>query len=255
MEAALRPQIGGNIILLARVSQKLRRLSGQENFYERKIVVTGDGSHSIYLPAFDEFYHSSHGALRESLHVFLKHGYEVLAANRTTPLRILEMGFGTGLNAFLTWLRHAGETFDLHYTSLEAYPVGIETAASLNYLQAMHAEQHAEIFNRMHVCAWGKAEIFPGNFTLLKLQTTLQEFSSAEKFDLVYYDAFAPRVQPELWTKEIFDRLFSAMHPGGLLVTYCAKGEVKRSMKAAGFRVEALPGPPGKREMTRAWKS
>ena len=223
-------------------------------FYERKLVATGDGSHSIYLPAFDEHYHSTHGALRESLHVFIKHGYEELIYKVSARLRILEMGFGTGLNALLTWERNRHVAVSVDYTSLEAFPVDASTAAQLNYPGELKSPDGEEIFMKMHTCPWEVKENFGSNFSLLKLETTLADFQPEGQYDLVYYDAFAPRVQPELWTRDVFEKLFACMCPGSLLVTYCAKGEVKRNLKAAGFLVETVPGPPGKREMTRAKK-
>lgn len=223
-------------------------------FYDRRLVATGDGSHSIYLPEFDEHYHSTHGALRESLHVFIAMGYEEMICRVSARLRILEMGFGTGLNAFLAWRRNQQVAVMVEYTSLEAFPVDPAMAAQLNYIEASDPPAWRETFAGMHACAWETPVAFGHNFSLLKRETTLDDFMPEGEYDLVFYDAFAPRVQPELWTKEVFDKLFACMRPGAVLVTYCAKGEVKRSLKAAGFTVETLPGPPGKREMTRARK-
>lgn len=224
-------------------------------FLERKLVVTGDGSHSLYLPALDEHYHSSHGALRESRHVFIRHGYEEALAFSRLRLQILEMGFGTGLNALLTWDRSAWGGVSVSYTALEALPVAAEVAARLNYADWLTYPLAArEIFAGMHRCAWGASENFGEHFSLLKLRTTLEAFHPVGEYDLVYYDAFSPQVQPELWGKALFDKLIRCMSPGAVLVTYCAKGEVKRNLKAAGFTLENLPGPPGKREMTRARK-
>lgn len=223
-----------------------------ERFFDRQIVVTEDGSSSIYLPAFDEHYHSSHGAVQESKHVFMEMGWKPVA-EKQDEISILEVGFGTGLNAFLVLQECLGNSAKhVVYTSPEAYPVSVEDAEKLNY--AVDAASKENFF-RLHSAAWNTAEtIFP-NFTLEKLQTTLQEFSPAENsFDLVFFDAFAPRVQPELWTEEVFSKLIRAIKPGGVLVTYCAKGDVRRNMIKAGFAVERLPGPPGKREMLRATK-
>ncbi|TND09384.1 MAG: hypothetical protein FD123_1346 [Bacteroidetes bacterium] len=145
-------------------------------FYERKLVATGDGSHSIYLPAFDEHYHSTHGALRESLHVFIKHGYEELIYKVSARLRILEMGFGTGLNALLTWERNRHVAVSVDYTSLEAFPVDASTAAQLNYPGELKSPDGEEIFMKMHTCPWEVKENFGSNFSLLKLETTLADF-------------------------------------------------------------------------------
>ncbi len=223
-----------------------------ERFLDRQIVVTKDGSSSIYLPAFNEHYHSSHGAVQESRHVFMEMGWKPVA-EKQDEISILEVGFGTGLNAFLV-LQECLENSAKHvvYTSPEAYPVSVEDAEKLNYAVDPASKEN---FLRLHRAAWNTGETILPNFTLEKLNTTLQEFSPAENsFDLVFFDAFAPRVQPELWTEEVFAKLFRAMKPGGILVTYCAKGDVRRNMIKAGFTVERLPGPPGKREMLRATK-
>jgi tRNA U34 5-methylaminomethyl-2-thiouridine-forming methyltransferase MnmC len=222
-----------------------------ENFFNREIVTTADGSSSIYLPAFDEHYHSSHGAIQESMHVFVAKGWQPVAA-RQHEISILEIGFGTGLNAWLI-LRECEKdpAKKVAFTSLEAYPVSAEDAVKLNYAPAGAQEK----FLKLHEAEWGSGAQLTPNFSLLKLQTTLQDFASAaEAFDLIFFDAFSPKIQPELWTEEIFAKMFHAMKPGGILVTYCAKGEVRRNMQKAGFKVERLPGPPGKREMLRAVK-
>ena len=221
-----------------------------KDFFNRKIVTTADGSASIYLPDFDEHYHSVHGAVQESKHVFMKMGWEALADR--SNVSILEIGFGTGLNALLVLeecLRHP--EVNVNYISLEAYPVKLEDAAKLNY-----TEQSRNEFLKLHEAEWNTPVRITKNFSLEKLQTTLQDFSPQENsFDLVVFDAFAPRVQPELWTEEVFRKMFFAMKPGGILVTYCSKGDVRRAMIAAGLSVEKLQGPPGKREMLRAKKS
>lgn len=224
------------------------------SFYNRELVSTGDGSHSIFLPAFNEFYHSSHGAVQESLHVFIRHGLEAKVNAGQKVLRILEMGFGTGLNALLAWQYAKGANLQVHYTTLEAFPVAAAMLEQLNYAQQL-PEGAASLFAQLHEAKWETEAVLDPHFTLLKHETMLSAFRPEAHYDLVFYDAFAPRVQPELWTREVFDQLAAAMAPGALLVTYCAKGEVKRNMKAAGLLVEALPGPPGKREMTRARKS
>lgn len=225
------------------------------SFYDRKLVDTGDGSHSIYLPQHDEFYHSSHGALRESLHVFIKYGLEYWHDNNPgKPIAVFEMGFGTGLNALLTWQFARDKKCSVNYTSLEAYPVAPEMAASLNYIDRLNAPADATLFEKLHTCAWNERVQAAPFFELQKYETTLDAFVPGEMYHVIFYDAFAPRVQPELWTAVVFEKLYSMLEPGGVLVTYCAKGEVKRHLKAAGFRVETLPGPPGKREMTRALK-
>lgn len=210
------------------------------------IVTTADGSHSLYIAEFDEHYHSVHGAIQESKHVFIDAGLRPLAS--LPQLNILEIGFGTGLNALLTFLSAPDQK--IHYTSLEAFPVEASVASSLNYCGLLGSNEQA-FFENMHNCEWERDIIISENFSLHKMKAKLQEAEFEMQFDLVYFDAFAPRVQPELWTEEIFSKLFSVMTANSILVTYCAKGEVKRNLKKAGFIVETLPGPPGKREMVR----
>lgn len=223
-----------------------------KDFFNRKIVTTSDGSSSIYLPDFDEHYHSHHGAMQESKHVFMKMGWE-LVAERKSHIDLLEVGFGTGLNAWLVYdeVRKNNRGNSVHYTSLELYPVTAEQAAQLNFVDQSHQSE----FIRLHDAEWNVSAKINDKFTLEKVEVSLQEFQSAHNYDLIFYDAFAPRVQPELWTAEIFQKLYTLLNTGGVLVTYCAKGEVRRNMIAAGFSVEKLPGPPGKREMLRAVKS
>lgn len=223
-----------------------------KDFFNRKIVTTSDGSSSIYLPDFDEHYHSHHGAMQESKHVFMKMGWE-LVAERKSHIDLLEVGFGTGLNAWLVYdeVRKNNRGNSVHYTSLELYPVTAEQAAQLNFVDQSHQSE----FILLHDAEWNVSTKINDKFTLEKVEVSLQDFQSAHNYDLIFYDAFAPRVQPELWTAEIFQKLYTLLNPGGVLVTYCAKGEVRRNMIAAGFSVEKLPGPPGKREMLRAVKS
>lgn len=220
--------------------------------FERRVVATADGSLSVYAPAFGEAYHSLNGALGESAHVFIRHGYDQLAACRER-LAILEIGFGTGLNALLTWERRLRSAIAVDYTAIEAYPLPVDLALGLDYGRGLHRAGAEEAFTAMHRCPWNQPHRLDGRFTLLKRLVRLEDFEPPlDSCDIVYYDAFSPNVQPELWAAAIFERLRAGMRPGGLLVTYCAKGAVRRTLRAIGFIVEALPGPPGKREMTRA---
>jgi len=219
---------------------------------KKELVETGDGSKTLYIPNFDEHYHSVHGALSESQHVYVKHG---LKSTTKTNLSILEMGFGTGLNAFLTCLENRTLHKKIKYTALEPYPLSYDLANEMDYVGLAGFEDEEFVFKQIHQCSWANTHTIEQYFTLQKLETTIQNFMIQNTFDLVYYDAFAPRVQPELWTEEIFAKVFSAMNLGAILVTYCAKGYVKRNLKAVGFKVESLEGPPGKREMTRAKKT
>lgn len=221
---------------------------------KREVRETKDGSKTLYIEALDEHYHSFHGALQESLHVFIKYG---LHDSTAQPLRILEVGLGTGLNALLTCVEsivnYKGER-EISYDSLEAYPLIEEEWKATEYEGISDLAEGATLYEKIHTSPWEQpVELAPG-FALTKHKTKLQDFETSQYFDLIYYDAFAPSAQPELWTEEVFEKLYAMTAPGGFLVTYCAKGQVKRNMKAAGFTVEALPGPPGKREMTRATK-
>ncbi len=215
-----------------------------------ELVVSEDGSHTLKVAELKEHYHSHKGALRESQHVFLKHGFEVFS-NRS-ELRILEVGFGTGLNALLTAL--AAQPQKVTYHTLETFPLNAELVSELNYAQLLDSDHAAQTFNAIHKAEWEIEVPVDECFKLQKIECPIQEYEAHESYDLVYYDAFAPHAQPELWEPEIWTRLFAMMSHQGVLVTYCAKGQVKRDMKAAGFEVEGLPGPPGKREMTRARK-
>lgn len=221
------------------------------DFYKREIVTTADGSTSIFLPDFNEHYHSHHGAVQESKHVFMKMGWEEAIPGKK-QIDILEIGFGTGLNAWLVYEETLKRnTPEVYYSAIETFPVSCELAAQMNYVSAEH---NAE-FMKLHEPTWNEGVKISSRFDLEKLQTTLADFVPFRKYDLVFFDAFAPRVQPEMWTKEVFEKLYASMNPGGILVTYCSKGEVRRNMIAAGFSVEKLPGPPGKREMIRARKT
>ena len=216
-----------------------------------EIRQTKDGSNTLYVPELNEHYHSVHGALQESQHVFIKHGLAHVLEYRK-DIKILEVGFGTGLNAILTFPSALARKAFIQYDTLEKYPLAQEMVAQLNYDQLILNPELYDVFLRMHQAPWNQPETLIPYFTLQKIHETLEEFCLPEAYyDLVYFDAFAPEKQPELWADDIFAKLFRAVRPGGVLVTYCAKGSFKRSLKAAGFETEALPGPPGKREMTR----
>ncbi|MCA6362843.1 MAG: tRNA (5-methylaminomethyl-2-thiouridine)(34)-methyltransferase MnmD [Bacteroidetes bacterium] len=223
------------------------------DFSHRELILTADGSHSLFVPALNEHYHSVHGAIQESLLVFMRMGFDE-ALKKRQALRILEIGFGTGLNAWLTLLAtgHA----QVHYTSLEAYPVDPQQATQLNYALHEGAQGDATVFAQLHDAVWNEAVPITTGFTLQKMHCTLDAFTPKPgEFELIYFDAFAPRVQPELWTQEVFEKMYFALDTGGILTTYCAKGQVRRNIQAAGFMVERLQGPPGKREMLRGRKA
>ncbi|MCM8610764.1 tRNA (5-methylaminomethyl-2-thiouridine)(34)-methyltransferase MnmD [Accumulibacter sp.] len=221
-------------------------------FGERLLVATEDGSHSLYLPALDEHYHSSHGALQESLHVFIGSGYGAAAGLPRAPLRVLEVGFGTGLNALLTWARSRAGLLPVAYTALEPYKLDEHCVRRLNYPEQLSEAGARVAFETMHRCGWEGWQRIDDHFSLRKRRCRFSDFEPEGDFDLVYHDAFSPAVQPELWTRDVFAKLAGCMSPGAVLVTYCAKGEVRRHMRSVGLTVEKLPGPPGKREMTRA---
>ncbi|GAA4830345.1 tRNA (5-methylaminomethyl-2-thiouridine)(34)-methyltransferase MnmD [Algivirga pacifica] len=221
-----------------------------------KVIETGDGSSTLYNESLNETYHSSHGAVTESLHVFLKSGLEDIA-EKTKAIRILEIGFGTGLNAILT-IQKALTMPDhhIHYTSLETFPLSKEIVEGLNYKSMLPEELHG-YFDQIHNAPWNEAVDILPNFTLKKVNEGLETFELEEEdnpFNLYYYDAFAPNKQPELWEVERFQKCYDMAEEGALLVTYCAQGQFRRNLKAAGFTMEKWPGPPGKREMTRGHK-
>lgn len=223
---------------------------------ERKIITTGDGSKTIQLTEWDEQYHSKHGAIQEAYHVFIKHGLHYYSANhkKLETISILEIGFGTGLNAFITLLEAEKLNTSINYVGVEAYPVGLNEVQELNYPQQLLAEDRSKTFNKMHEVSWADKHTITTNFSLTKQQKLFKDISEINVFDLIYFDAFGARVQPELWTESIFNIMFNALKLYGVLVTYSAKGSVRRAMQAVGFNVERLPGPPGKREMLRATK-
>lgn len=213
-------------------------------------VVTADGTVTLYLPDVDETYHSVHGALTESLHVYIGAGLEALKGK--AEIRVLEIGFGTGLNALLSLQFSQKNNQRISYFTIEKFPLPEQLYAQLEY--GLHCNAVSE-FEFLHTAEWDKSLTINPFFTLTKIKGSAEEMAlDTDSFDLIFYDAFAPRVQPELWTTERFECMFALLRCGGILVTYCAKGEVKRNLKSAGFRVESLPGPPGKREMTRAVK-
>lgn len=221
-------------------------------FGERLLVATSDGSHSLYLPAVDEHYHSSHGALLESRHVFIGNGYGEAAALQRNRLRVLEVGFGTGLNALLTWQGSRSARLAVAYVAIEPYPLDDDLVALLNYPEQLAVTRARAMFEAIHRCRWGSERQLDEHFRLQKCHCSFSQFEPQGEYDLVYHDAFSPAVQPEMWTRNVFAKLAGCMSAGAVLVTYCAKGEVRRNLRSVGLEVEKLPGAPGKREMTRA---
>lgn len=218
---------------------------------KREIIRTNDGSTTIHIKEWDECYHSKFGAIQEAQHVFIKNGLS-LFENKT--ISILEIGFGTGLNAFITFLESKKLTQTIDYVGVEAYPVSAEEVLSMNYVPELNAEKESFLFAKMHECNWEEQIILREDFLFTKRKQFFTDIEDIEKFDLIYFDAFGYNVQPELWSTTIFQKMYNALKPKGILVTYAARGVVKRSMKEVGFTVEKLEGPPGKREMFRARK-
>lgn len=218
---------------------------------ERKVIITDDGSSTIYLSEWNENYHSKHGAIQEAKHVFIKSGLSLFS---NADVSILEIGFGTGLNSFITFLEAPTFNLKIDYVGVEAYPVSTEEISCLNYVEQLKATEFETVFNKMHQQKWEiKNEISP-DFSLTKRQQFFNEIDDINTFNLIYFDAFGARVQPELWTEEIFQKMYNSLKTDGVLVTYSAKGSVRRALQTVGFLVEKLPGPPGKREMLRATK-
>lgn len=217
---------------------------------KREIIITSDGSTTIHLPDWNEHYHSKHGAIQEAYHVFIKMGLDEFKDD----VAILEIGFGTGLNAFITYLETLKRDLKIVYTGVEAYPVAIEEIQKLNYIEELKAEKYRSAFNLLHETPWEETHTISANFQLTKQKLFFKEIEDSNTHDLIYFDAFGARVQPELWTPEIFQIMYNALKEHGVLVTYAAKGSVRRAMLEVGFEVERLEGPPGKREMLRATK-
>ena len=217
------------------------------------LIVTGDGSHSIYSERFGVTYHSRYGAITESAHVFIDAGLRYKAVVQP-DLAVLEVGLGTGLNAFMTWLEAERRNLYIYYTAIEAYPLSLKEAAGFNYAELLRVPERKADFLRLHRCAWAKPALLSPHFTFEKYKTRLEDFTATEAYDVIYFDAFAPQAQPELWTSAILANMYAALRPEGVLVTYCAKGDFKRRLREVGFEVERLAGPPGKREMTRGGK-
>lgn len=218
---------------------------------KREILITSDGSTTIHLPDWNEQYHSKHGAIQEAYHVFIKNGLDKV---KQDSVSILEIGFGTGLNSFITFLEATKKGLEVLYTGVEAYPVLPKELEQLNYVSELKATNFTTIFDKLHTSEWGKEQLLSASFKLYKRQELIQEVSDENLYDLIYFDAFGAEHQPELWTAVIFKKMITALKLNGILVTYSAKGSVRRAMEEVGFKVERLPGPPGKREMLRAKK-
>ncbi len=215
-----------------------------------EIQLTADGSQTLYVPEIDEHYHSVNGAIQESQHVYIETG--LLHCNKK-ELNILEFGFGTGLNAFLTAIESEKRGLKINYTSIEKYPLPASITNQLNYTSKFPEKDHF-LFKNIHDCDWEIPARITDYFSIQKIKSDFSAFNPSLQYDLIYYDAFAPDKQPEVWSQEIFNTIYANTKPEGILTTYCAKGNIRRMLQSSGFTVERLPGPPGKREMLRAVK-
>lgn len=219
---------------------------------DRELQITADGSHTLFVPALNEHYHSVNGAVQESLHIFIGAG---LRSVEKQKVRILEIGFGTGLNAFLTLKEQMAEgtPVDIEYYSVELYPLSSDIVEALNYGERIWPERR-DLFMKLHTAEWNASVAITDHFLLYKIEGDSNRCELPDGIDLIYFDAFAPDKQPEMWSSGIFARLYALASKGAVIVTYCAKGEVRRRMQAAGFNMQRLPGPPGKRHILRGIK-
>lgn len=219
------------------------------------IQLTSDGTHTIHSEKFDVPYHSVHGALQETMHVFIDAGLNYfLDARNSSSCRILEIGFGTGLNVLATISESRKRSLSIEFQTIEAYPISLDTVADLNYAEHIASISQDDI-DLLHSSHWSEKVSIDPSFSIIKHLRTIEEFKSEDLFDIIYFDAFAPTAQPELWTPEILQKMYSLLDDYGILVTYCAKGQFKRDLRSVGFEMQSIPGPPRKREMTRAIKS
>jgi tRNA U34 5-methylaminomethyl-2-thiouridine-forming methyltransferase MnmC len=215
---------------------------------KKELIITKDGSHSLFVPDLNETYHSVHGSISEAIHVFINNG---LLSHPKKNINILEIGFGTGLNTLLTLENIKNRK--VHYTSLEPYPISSEIYNKLNFHTITNS--NSETFLKLHISDWEKEVFISENFSLYKIKKKIQNFISKKKFDIIYFDAFSPEKQTEMWSVEVLKKCFNLLNEDGFLITYCAKGIFRRTLNSVGFEMISLDGPPGKRQMTRANKS
>ena len=219
---------------------------------KREIIVTKDGSTTIYFPEINETYHSKFGAILESTHVFIDMGLKLFSDKK--QISILEVGFGTGLNAILTIIASQKTNQIVNYVGVEAFPVAADELLQMNFIEQLNNQISQELFSELHLSSWNKKTALTPIFSLTKRMQFFQEINDNNAFDLIYFDAFGFRVEPDLWSKEIFEKMYNALKINGILVTYACRSSIKNDMIAIGFKVEKLPGAPGKREMLRATK-
>jgi tRNA U34 5-methylaminomethyl-2-thiouridine-forming methyltransferase MnmC len=218
----------------------------------RELVITKDGSHTLFVPALDEHYHSTYGALQESKHIFINEGLNRCPGKN---IAVFEIGFGTGLNALLAYMESAVRNIKINYYTIENDPLDMQIINKLNYPEILKLDECGrKLFYDMHTGEWNRKLELHSNFIITKIKDDLTLFTIPFIYDVVFFDAFAPEKQPEMWDKKIFRKIFNNISTGGILITYSAKGEVKRILKSSGFKVEIIQGPPGKRQMIRARK-
>ena len=216
-----------------------------------KIQPTKDGSYTLYVEELDETYHSTHGAIQEARHVFIENGIKLINKKN---ISVLEVGFGTGLNTVLTQAYAENNGVFIDYSGIETVPLDESIIRHLNYTQELE-EIDSKSFDLIHRTDWDSIQNISTYFNLIKINSSIQKFNSNDSYDIVYYDAFGPRAQIEMWDIAIFEKLYGFLNANGILVTYCAMGQFKRDLRACGFEVKSVPGPPGKREMTIAIKN
>ncbi len=218
-----------------------------------KIIITEDGSHSLYHEGLKETYHSFHGALQESVYVFIEKGLRFWRTKSGLPKQvdIFEVGFGTGLNALLAAQFAIDNEVKINFTTIEPFPLEIEIIEQLNYATSIGKEDLRIVFEQLHSCKWEESIEINPYFSIHKVKSKLEDFQTDLRFDVLFFDAFAPSKQAELWTADLLQKCFSLLREGGVFTTYSAKGQLKRDLKSVGFEVETLPGPPGKKEMVR----
>jgi len=223
---------------------------------KRNIVTTSDGSKTIRIEDWDEHYHSTHGAIQESMHVYINAGLDYFLSlyPSTESIYVIEAGFGTGLNALLTALWSVAKNIKIDYLGLEAYPISDEEIQALQYHKVLEDITSEDIYEKFHQAHWEEFEQITNTFRVKKHQAYFSAIKLKNTADVVFYDAFGPRVQPELWERSIFEGFYEALKPGGVFVTYCVKGTARRALQSIGFEVDVIEGPPGKRHMMRAIK-
>lgn len=220
----------------------------------RKIIVTDDNSKSIYVESLNETYHSTHGALQEAQHVFIEHGLK--SAQIKKNVKIFEMGFGTGLNAILTIIYCLENNLPLYYIGVEKYPLTDHEIELVNSTHLPALQKYSALYKLIHTTPYNQDVELAPDIILKKIHADILSLElPANFFTLIYYDAFGPKIQPDLWSAALMKKMFDAIEPQGKLVTYCAQGQFRRNLREAGFTIQRLPGPKGKREITSATKS